>query len=60
LFSYLKRVITIYLISLVVVGILLTINQRAPWSEDGLLALKRTIIVGFPSSMSAAISDGID
>jgi uncharacterized membrane protein len=59
-FNFVKKVIVTYLLSLIVVGILLTIIQRAPWLEDGVLALKRTIIVGFPSSMSAAISDAID
>jgi uncharacterized membrane protein len=58
--NFVMRVISIYLLSLVVVGLLLTIIQVAPWNQDFLLALKRTIIVGFPSSMSAAVSDAID
>jgi uncharacterized membrane protein len=57
---FLKRVLAIYLISLVVVGVLLAIIRVAPWSDDFMLALKRTIIVGFPASMSAVISDAID
>ena len=57
---FVKRVLSIYIISLFVVGILLTVIQVAPWVEDFSLALKRTIIVGFPASMSAAISDAID
>ncbi|MGD2251926.1 MAG: DUF2391 family protein [Anaerolineales bacterium] len=60
LFDYIKRVLAIYLLSLIVVGTLLTIIEMAPWREDLLLAVKRTIIVGFPSSMSAAVSDAID
>ena len=56
-FEYIKRVIAIYAISLVVVGILLTIIEKCPWGVDNILALKRMIIVAFPSSMSAAISD---
>jgi uncharacterized membrane protein len=59
-FDYVKRVLSIYLLSLIVVGTLLTIIQIAPWEEDWLLAAKRTVIVGFPSSMSAAVSDAID
>ena len=59
-FDYLKRVFVIYLFSLFVVGLILTIIQVAPWKTDFVLAIKRTIIVGFPSSMSAAVSDSID
>ena len=58
--QFIKRVIAIYLISLFLVSILLTIIQVAPWSTNFMLALKRTIIVGFPASMSATISDAID
>ena len=59
-FDYLKRVLVIYLFSLIVVGLILTIIQVAPWKTDIVLAIKRTIIVGFPASMSAAVSDSID
>lgn len=58
--AFIKRVLAIYFISLFVVGILLTTIQVAPWLDDFNLALKRTIIVGFPASMSAVISDAID
>jgi uncharacterized membrane protein len=57
--EFIKRVIGTYLVSVIVVGILLTIIQRAPWSTDLVLALKRTIIVAFPASMSAAVADMI-
>jgi len=60
IFQFFKRVFVIYFISLTLVGILLTVIQVAPWSNDFMLALKRTIIVGFPASMSATISDAID
>ena len=60
LVEYLTRVITVYILSLFVVGLLLAIIQVAPWAADFKLALKRTIIVGFPASMSAAVSDAID
>ena len=59
-FEYLKRVAATYVLSFIVVGALLTIIGKAPWEQDFLLALKRTIIVAFPASMSAAVSDGID
>ncbi len=58
-FNYLKRVIATYLISILVVAILLTVIQRCPWESDYLLALKRVVIVAFPASMSATISDFI-
>ncbi|MBT3378213.1 MAG: DUF2391 family protein [Lentisphaerae bacterium] len=57
--QYCMRVLAIYLFSLVVVGVLLTIIQKCPWSTDTLLAVKRMLIVAFPASMSAAVSDTI-
>ena len=56
-FEYIKRVVAIYALALIVVGILLTLIEKCPWGVDNILALKRIIIVAFPSSMSAAISD---
>lgn len=58
-FEYVKRVIAIYMISLFVVALLLTLIGVAPWGSDSVLALKRVIIVGLPASMSAALSDSI-
>ena len=58
--QFIRRVLAIYFISLLVVALLLTLIQVAPWTEDFLLAAKRTIIVGFPASLSAVISDAID
>jgi hypothetical protein len=42
---------------MLVVGLLLTIIQKCPWGDDNLLAVKRILIVGFPASMAAAVSD---
>ena len=56
-FKYIKRVIITYFCSFILVGILLTIIQRCPWNTNSILAIKRIIIVTFPASMSAAISD---
>ncbi len=56
-FQYIKRVVTTYFMSLIVVGTLLTIIQKCPWGSDNILAIKRIIIVAFPASMSATISD---
>lgn len=57
--EYVKRVISIYVFSLLIVGILLTLIQQCPWGLDNLLAMKRILIVAFPASMSAAISDAL-
>jgi uncharacterized membrane protein len=57
--EFIKRIISIYFVSLIVVGLLLTLIQRAPWNTDLVLALKRVIIVSFPASMSAAVADMI-
>jgi len=57
--EYAKRVLAIYGFSLIVVGALLTVIQKAPWSADTILAVKRTLIVAFPASMSAAVSDAL-
>ncbi|TNC79790.1 MAG: DUF2391 domain-containing protein [Oleiphilus sp.] len=58
-FEYVKRVLAIYLISLIVVGLLMTLIQQCPWGEDNLLAIKRIILVAFPASMSAVATDAI-
>ena len=57
--EYFKRVLTIYVGSLLVVGFLMTVIQQCPWGVDNLLAIKRIIIVTFPASMSATITDSI-
>jgi len=59
IFEYIKRVLAIYVISLIVVGFLMTVIQQCPWGEDNLLAIKRIIIVAFPASMSAVAVDAI-
>lgn len=56
-FEYIKRVVATYVFALLVVGLILTLIDKAPWMSDWETALKRTMIVGFPASMSATISD---
>lgn len=56
-FEFVKRVAATYLFSLLVVAGLLTLIQRCPWQADFVVALKRVLIVAFPASMSAAVSD---
>lgn len=58
-FEYIKRIIAIYVISLIVVGFLMTVIQQCPWGIDNMLAIKRIIIVAFPASMSAVAADAI-
>ncbi len=58
-FEFVKRVFAIYLLSGLVVAALLSVIQVAPWGVDNLLALKRVVIVTFPASMSAALSDAL-
>lgn len=57
--EFIKRVLAIYIFSLIVVGVLLTIIQRCPWGIDNIVAVKRILIVAFPASMSASLSDAI-
>jgi uncharacterized membrane protein len=58
-FEYIKRVLAIYIISLLVVGLLMTVIQQCPWGVDNLLAIKRIIIVTLPASMSAVAVDAV-
>ena len=57
--EFLKRVVFTYVFSFIVVGVLLALIQRAPWTTDILLAFKRVALVTFPASMSAAVADTI-
>jgi len=57
--EYIKRVICTYFFSLFVVAVILTIIQKCPWGTDNILAIKRIVIVSFPASMSATVSDSI-
>lgn len=58
-FEYVKRVTAVYLISLSVVAVLLTLIQQCPWSTDAVLAIKRIVIVAFPAALGATITDAI-
>ena len=57
--QFLNRVVSTYVFSLVVVGVLLMVVGKAPWATDLTLALKRTIIGALPASMSATVTDAI-
>lgn len=54
-----KRVFWNYFIAFFIVTVLLSIIQRAPWDTDWFLAFKRTVIVAFPSSLSATIASNL-
>lgn len=54
-----KRIFVIYILSFLIVALLLWVIQRAPWAMDTMLAFKRTVIVTFPSALSAAIAGNL-
>lgn len=58
-FEYVKRVASIYILSLIVVAVLLTVIQAAQWNDDTLSAIRTVVIVAFPASMGAAVSNAI-
>jgi len=58
-FQFIIRVLCIYIFSHFVVAIILTLIQQAPWKDSFLVAIKRVMLIAFPASMSAAISDNI-
>lgn len=55
--EFIKRVLTTYVLSLLIVALILTLVQVTPWQADFAVALKRVILVAFPASMSAAVAD---
>lgn len=57
--EFLKRVIFTYILAYITVAIILLLIDKAPWATDWVLAAKRTAIVAFPASMSAAVADMI-
>ncbi|UCH85489.1 MAG: DUF2391 family protein [Candidatus Latescibacterota bacterium] len=57
--QYLTRVVSTYLIAAIVVAALLTLVGQCPWGVDNVLAIKRIIVVAFPASMSATVTDAL-
>jgi uncharacterized membrane protein len=55
--EFVKRIFGTYIITLFIVGILLTSIDRAPWFADFDVALKRTIIVSLPACLGGAVAD---
>jgi uncharacterized membrane protein len=57
--EFLKRVLSIYILSLLVAGTIMFIIGQASIDIGWVISLKRMIIVAFPASMSAAVADMI-
>jgi len=57
--EFYKRVLFTFLLSIIVVGVLLTIVDKCPWFTDFDVALKRVLIGAFPASLSATVTDNI-
>ena len=55
--EFVKRVLATYVLSLIVVGVFLTLFQKAPWGVDTALAIRRVVLVGLPAAMSATVAD---
>ncbi|MCA9400756.1 MAG: DUF2391 family protein [Candidatus Omnitrophica bacterium] len=58
-FEFIKRIVATYGLSLLAVGLFLTVITKCPWGVDNVLAIKRVILVTFPATMSATISDAM-
>ncbi len=58
--EFFLRVLSIYLLSLIIVGFLLTVVNECPWLTDFDVALKRTLIGAFPAALSATVTDQIN
>lgn len=56
-FEFVKRTFAIYLMSFLVAAVFLTLLEQAPWDVDVMLAMKRSVLVALPASMSAAVAD---
>ena len=57
--DYLKRVISTYAVSFIVVAFFLTMIQRTLWTTELIVSLKQVVLVSFPACMSAAVTDSI-
>jgi uncharacterized membrane protein len=56
---FVKRVLATYIFAFIIVSIILVLIQKSYLSAEFLVALKRSIIVTFPASLSGAIADTI-
>lgn len=56
---FLLRIGATYILSMVVVGVFLMLIGKFSFITDFLISFKRLILVSFPASMSAAVSDSL-
>ncbi len=54
---FFRRIIFTYVFSFLMVSLILTLIDRAPWATNWIIAIKRVIVVTLPSSMSAVVAD---
>ena len=57
--EFIKRLLITYSVAFFVVGALLFFIEQANWIVEPAIALKRTILVALPASLSAAVADMI-
>lgn len=57
--EYYKRLLSTFLLAVLIVAILLTIVNKCPWVSDFDLAMKRVLIGSFPAAMSATVTDSL-
>ncbi|NLR94490.1 DUF2391 family protein [Flammeovirga agarivorans] len=55
--EYVIRIFSTFVLSVLIIGILLTVVDKCPWITDFSLAFKRTLIGAFPASLSATLTD---
>jgi uncharacterized membrane protein len=58
-FEFVKRVIAVYVITILVAATLLTTFQKCPWTTDPATAIGRIILVAFPACFSATVVDSL-
>jgi uncharacterized membrane protein len=54
---FLERVLVTYVMSILIVSLLLSLIDQAPWTINWVLAVKRVILISLPASMSAVVAD---
>lgn len=54
-----KRLVVTYLLAFTTVAVLLTLLDKAPWSIDAQIAMKRVILVSLPACLGGAAIDFI-
>lgn len=55
--NFFKRIVAIYFISILSVIMVLLLIDKLPFQEQPLVAMKRIVLIGFPSIFGATITD---